>query len=68
MKSIISEENGVIVNKKNSNEIYLALRRLLNDDKKLKKIQEVNYLKSNSEYKLESHINKIICSLNEEVS
>lgn len=68
LKSIISEENGVIVNKKNSNEIYLALRRLLNDDKKLKKIQEVNYLKSNSEYKLESHINKIISSLNEEVS
>ena len=68
LKSIISEENGVIVNKKNSNEIYLALRRLLNDDKKLKQIQKLNYLKSNSEYKLESHINKIISSFNEEVS
>lgn len=68
LKFIISEENGIIVNKKNSNEIYLALRRLLNDDKKLKQIQKLNYLKSNSEYKLESHINKIISSFNEEVS
>ena len=41
---------------------------LLNDDKKLKQIQKLNYLKSNSEYKLESHINKIISSFNEEVS
>ena len=68
LKFIISEENGIIVNKKNSNEIYLALRRLLNDDKKLKQIQKLNYLKSNSEYKLESHINKVISSFNEEVS
>ena len=44
LKFIISEENGIIVNKKNSNEIYLALRRLLNDDKKLKQIQKLNYL------------------------
>jgi len=68
LKFIISEENGIIVNIKNSKEIYLALRRLLDDEKKLKQIQKLNYLKSNSEYKLESHINKIISSFNEEVS
>ena len=68
LKFIISEENGIIINKKNSNEIYLALVKLLSDKKKLKQIQKLNYLKSNFEYKLESHINKIISLFNEEVS
>ena len=47
LPKIISKENGKLIKTKDSLSIYKAVVKLLNDKKKLKKIQNFNFIFSN---------------------
>lgn len=59
LDELVSEKNGFLIKPESFEEIFIAVKKIVEDDKKIKQIQKYNFNFSNEKYNIKAHLKSI---------